>query len=145
MPGDGYIPIPLNDGEQVIHDQEAGIHQVGGRLVLTNQRLLFRPMDLGLANDLIHQGLRLIGGHTALVGHFVSALVKYAHMQKQAIPTEQITAVGPASSRDTLWIERAGGHRYEFHVTTTIWTSRLSPKNEAVRDAFIQEISSYLG
>lgn len=145
MPGDGYMPIPLNDYEQVIREQTAGTHQVGGLLVLTNQRLLFRPIDLGLANNLIHQGLRLIGGHTALIGHFVSALVKYAELQRQSIPAEEITAVDPGSSRDALWIERAGGQRYQFHVSASLWTIRWSRQNETARNRLIKDINSYLG
>jgi hypothetical protein len=144
MPRDGYIDIPLNDYEQIVREQTAGMHQVGGLLVVTNQRLLFRPMDLGLANDLIQYGLRLIGGHTALIGHFVSALVKYAELQRQAIPAEQITAVGPGSSQDALLVERTGGHSYQFHVSASPWSPRWSRKNEAARNELIREIAIYL-
>jgi hypothetical protein len=77
-----YVEIPLEPGEDVIFEQMAGIHQVGGLLVFTNYRLLFEPYDMRLVGRLLQLGLRMIGGHVAaIVGHSVKAAMRYIEAQ----------------------------------------------------------------
>ena len=47
----GYVNVPLLSGEQILRQQEGGYMRggatlVGGKVVVTNQRLLFRPISI---------------------------------------------------------------------------------------------------
>jgi hypothetical protein len=131
--------------KEIIFEQEAGIHQVGGLLILTSQRLLFQPIDVSAVDKLLQIGLKLIGGHTAaLVGHVVSAASKYVDSQRRSLPADAIIAVGPGSSRDKLAVETNDGYVFEFAIAASLYTPRWSSSNEEVRDRLIQEIDDFI-
>lgn len=141
----GYMPIPPQVGEEGILQQEAGIHQVGGLLVLTNQRLLFQPIDVRLANKLIQYQLKLIGGHgAALVGHFVTALSKWVELQSTAIPAKAIAAVGPGQSGRALRVDTVDRRSFEFGIAASLYAPKWSSKNQVARDNLIEVIRSYM-
>jgi hypothetical protein len=59
-PNEGYVKVPLEEGEQELLRKTAGLIQagtssVGGVLVLTSRRLLFRPLKVNKATTLLKE------------------------------------------------------------------------------------------
>src|SRR6202161_506003 len=94
-----YVDVPLLEGERIDHRQAAsllshGVNMVPGRLVLTNQRLLFQPVNYGGLNKLVKLGLPLLsGGGGAILGALIEAAAGYQSNHTGTVPIENIDSV----------------------------------------------------
>ncbi|MBA3560394.1 MAG: hypothetical protein H0W30_17560 [Gemmatimonadaceae bacterium] len=66
LAGPNYVGVPLEPGESVVTEKVAGLlvggkSIVGGKLVLTNWRLLFQPWDTRAIGTLLAHGLTKAG------------------------------------------------------------------------------------
>ena len=73
----GYVDVPLGEGEQEIFRQTAsymrgGVPLVGGEVVVTNRRVVFRPIGVDTMPVLRDLGLPFLDGGFVLLGRFAS-------------------------------------------------------------------------
>jgi hypothetical protein len=129
-PDEGYVKVPLEEGEQELLRKTAGLIQagtssVGGVLVLTNRRLLFRPLDVSKATKILKEGVDFLPDGFAEVGKVAGKVIDAVDgaitSKAGGIGHKAITGVrtgrGATFIRPpTLYIETAAGHTIEFGV-----------------------------
>lgn len=141
----GYKDVSMCLGEQIVEQYPATVGQASGLLVVTNQRILFQPVDWRMLNKIVHLGLRMIGGHTAIIGHFVNAYVRYSNGTAASVPAEEIISLGTEGSANKIYIATADGNNFEFSVTASLFTLRGATANRQARDAILRAVASYGG
>jgi len=157
-PDEGYVKVPLEEGEQELLRKTAGLIQagtssVGGVLVLTNRRLLFRPLDVSKATKVLKESVDFLPDGFAEVGKVAGKAIdavdgaitsKAGGIGYKAI-TDVRTGRGATVIRPpTLYIETATGRTIEFGVLRGIGEPNISPRNKSHRDEMVQAIKSVL-
>lgn len=155
--GKYYIDVPLLEGEQIVHRQAAtllshGVNMVPGQLVLTNQRLLFQPVNYGGLNKLVKLGLPLLpGGGGAVLGALVEAAADYHKQRTGTVPIDQIDSVSIGQLRAnpihpaSLVVNLKNGRSLEIAIYTSLGTIAFLPKHAAARDEMLSLIKTSLG
>jgi hypothetical protein len=131
-PADGYVNVPLLDGEQMIRQQSCGYLHAGlnwgGKLAITNQRVLFRPMDFGVINTIVADGLDLLPDSIAQVGKLVSRVVNYAATYGDrlagAVPYATIRAAN-AGDGSKLILTTDTGRQTNLGIAASLWTPKV--------------------
>lgn len=155
-PSDGYADVPLLAGEQVIRRQTASVgapSMWGGQLVVTNQRILFRPVDVKGLAELLTEGVSLLPDGLADLGKLVPKVLDYASAYQDglagALPTASITGV--RAGRDpqmtappSLILGLDTGSTVELGILTSIRTPSIWPGNRTARDDTIELIDALL-
>lgn len=155
---DGYLDVPLLDGEQMIRQQTAsylvdGKAVWGGQLVLTSQRLLFRPLDLNGLSKMAQDGVDLLPGDLAVFGKVVDKVLDYTtaygNAKAGAVETSLITSV--RAGRDaallhppSLVLTMSDGRELEIGILHSIHSPNFLPVNNADRDEMVTAIAGQL-
>jgi hypothetical protein len=157
-PNEGYVKVPLEEGEQELLRKTAGLIQaqtnsVGGILVLTNRRLLFRPLDVNKAAAFLKEGLDFFPNGYAEVGKVASKVIdavddairsKAGGIGHKAIAGVRTGRGATLIRPPTLYIDTSAGHTVEFGVLRGIGEPNISPRNKPHRDEMVQAIQSVL-
>jgi hypothetical protein len=157
-PNEGYVKVPLEEGEQELLRKTAGFIQagtssVGGVLVLTNRRLLFRPLDVSKATGLLKEGVDFLPDGFAEVGKVARKAIdavdgaitsKAGGIGHKAITGVRVGRGATLICPPTLYIETATGHTVEFGVLRGAGEPNISPRNKPHRDEMVQAIQSVL-
>ena len=126
---------------------------MGGDLMLTNYRVLFRPMDLGLAIRMLQGILHFVPGHH--VGTVCKIALRYARQFNQqfgnlaswasaaSLANVYLGQGAEGAQIPTLIIEYVGGQRIEVGVMKSMYTLRFSNSTEA-RDHMANSILAQL-
>lgn len=149
----GYVNVPLLSGEQILRQQEGGYMRggatlVGGKVVVTNQRLLFRPISIGVINKLVQDGIEMLPDRLAQIGKLVSKVLDYADTYTKglagAIPVAMITSANPGN-RSSMVLSVDSGRQTNLAIAASFW-SRIwdVKKNDSARDEMIALIRSVL-
>ena len=124
----------LREGEEVLHQQTAsanGRSIWGGTLVLTNQRLMFRPLDVGVATAVMSGGGVHLGPKSI------------------AVPTSFIEGVEPGSDPGlfhppSLVLTLRDGTRVVIGICASRFTPNISRRNRTARDHVVELIKAQL-
>jgi len=150
----GYVAIPLLAGEQIVRQQPAsylvnGKAMWGGQLVLTNQRLLFQPLDMGAVTKLISEGIDFLPDNLAILGKVVSKALDYTSTYQgkltSAINSSSIVGVVAGMNASlghppSLILTFDNGRRLELGILNSIKSPNFLPANNAARDAMVAAI-----
>jgi hypothetical protein len=144
--GDQTVTVPLLLGEGWITEGFGCVgHLTGGTLIVTNQRLLFQPWDLGLAATLIKWGCKLLQvPHAGAVNYIVGRLVAMSDVTAQGVGgIVGVDAIGHASLFDTpkIRVTKDDGTVAEFGVVHRANAPSISPENDTARDALVSVLS----
>jgi hypothetical protein len=137
--GDRTVAVPLLSGEQVVAEGLGAVgHKTGGKLIVTNLRVLFQPWDLGLAVQLAKWGCKVLQVPHASAGLYVIGKAKKM-VDETAQGVGDIVAVervGNASlfSPPKIRLTKSDGTVAEFGVVDTVTTPNLSNSNNVARD-----------
>lgn len=155
---DGYVDVPLLPGERVLRQQQAaylkgGQSLVGGMLVVTDQRLLFRPIEVGMASKLLNDGIEFLPDGLAQLGKLAGKLIGYAtdtvNGAAGAVPMATIVAVEPGvdagAHPSSLVLTAEDGRRIEIGISASLFTPIWSKKSDRVRDEIVALIRGQLG
>lgn len=118
-------------------ERRGGISLSGGRLVLTNQALIFCPMDLAQAKkavDLVITAGQIPGGD--LISKFASlGRDSVLAVPLANIATVEQTSTARVASPPSICVTTKVGSKYDFGVLAGPGYPNLAPKNnEAVAD-----------
>ncbi|NEA36926.1 hypothetical protein [Streptomyces sp. SID13031] len=125
----------------------------GGQFALTNQRLLFRPLDTSGVAKMIKDGVEFLPGDLAILGKVVDKALDYSTAYGDslagAINTSEIVGVirgrnAALSHPPSLVLEFADGRRLEIGVLKSIGSPNFLPSNNSARDEMIEAILSEL-
>jgi hypothetical protein len=153
---DGYADVPLLEGEQIIRQQASSVDGKsiwGGQLVLTNQRLLFRPVDMKGTTKLINDGIEFLPDNLAVLGKVVSKALDYTTAYQDglpgAVPTTAIGSVGIGRNGGlfhppSLVLTLDTGNRVEFGILKSKFTPNIAPSNRVARDEMVQLIKAQM-
>jgi hypothetical protein len=137
--GDKTVAVPLLAGEQVVAEGLGAVgHKTGGKLIVTNLRLLFQPWDLGLAAQLVKWGCKLLQvPHASAVVYVVGKAKKMVDETAQGVG--DIVAVEPVGNASFLHLPKirltkSDGSVAEFGVVDTVKTPNPSNSNNVARD-----------
>ena len=123
----------------------AGSSAVGGDIVVTNQRLLFTPLNVADVAVLLGFGLQRAGAPkaaTALIGH-VSDYVSKAATATDVVAIRdgrEASLLSPPS----VVIVSATGRELEFGVTASRRSLNVSPANEQARRQLVSLVQTQL-
>lgn len=98
--GDRTVEVPLLDGEQIVIEGFGAVgRKTGGKLIVTNLRLLFQPWDLGLPNELIKWGCKVLRiPHASAVIYIVGKAKNLVDATAQGVGNiVAVEAIGNAS------------------------------------------------
>jgi hypothetical protein len=155
---DGYIEVPLLDGERLIRQQTAsylvnGKAIWGGQLVLTSQRLLFRPLDLNGLSKIAKDGIELLPDDLAVFGKVVDKVLDYStaygNQKAGAVATSLITSVRPGRNAGllhppSLVLTMSDGRQLEIGILHSLTSMNPLPINNVARDETVAAISAQL-
>lgn len=140
--GERTVPVQFNPGETELAEAYGAVgHITGGKLVVTNQRLIFQPWDMKLAQNLIRWGCKAIGmPHAGVVNYVVGKLVGIVDHTAQGVGN--IVGVEPVGVARTFSLPRVrvtknDGSEAEFGVVYSPTTRNGSPRNNEVRDQLV--------
>lgn len=151
-----YAQVPLLEGERRIREQVAtidGNSLWGGQLVLTDQRLLFQPLDVKAATKLLSNGIDFMPANLAVLGKVVSKALDYTTAYQDglegAVPTTAITSVDPGRGPalfhpPSLVLTMDNGNTVEFGILRSKLTPNISPTNTTARDEMVALIRAQL-
>jgi hypothetical protein len=137
--GDRTVKVPLLDEEQIVAEAFGAVgRKTGGKLIVTNFRLLFQPWDLGLANELIKWGCKAFQVPHASVITYVVGKAK-AIVDATAQGVGDIVAVESAGSASLfnlpkIRVTKGDGTVAEFGVVASPTTPNASTSNNSARD-----------
>lgn len=157
-PSDGYVDVPLLSGEQVLRRQTAaylkgGKSIWGGQLIVTNQRILFRPLDVGAAASMIKDGIDFLPGNLADLGKVVSKTLDYTTAYGErlagAVGIAEIVSASRGQNASltkpaSLVLRFADGRALEIGVLKGKGYPTFWPANHTVRDEVVSLISHQL-
>jgi hypothetical protein len=153
---DGYADVPLLEGEQIIRRQTASVDGKsiwGGQLVLTNQRLLFRPLDMKGTTKLINDGIEFLPDNLGVLGKVVSKALDYTTAYQDglpgAVPTSAIASVkagrnGGLLQPPSLVLTMDNGTRVEIGILKSKFTPNIARSNRVARDEMVQLIKAQM-
>ena len=134
--------MPLDPGERQLAEFYGAVgHRTGGKLIVTNQRLIFQPWDLSLAGDLIKYGCKLVSmPHSDAVNYIVGKLVGIVDRTAQGVgDMVKVEPVGMASifNLPKIGVTKDDGSYAEFGVVHSPATPNASGKNNEARDQLV--------
>ncbi len=150
------MEVPLLEGEALTRTQTASVDGKsiwGGQLVLTNQRLLFQPLDMKVTTKLLNDGIEFLPGNLAVFGEVVSKALDYTTGYQGGltgtVPTTSIVSVGSGKGPGllhppSLVLTLDSGTRVEIGILTGRFSPNISSGNAAARDEMIQLIRAQL-
>lgn len=151
---DGYVDVPLLEGEQIIRQQTASVDGKsiwGGQLIVTNQRVLFRPLDMKGTTKLINDGIGFLPDNLGVLGKVVSKALDYTTAYQDglqgAAPTAAIAGVrvggnGGLFHPPSLVLTMDTGTQVEIGILKSRLTPNFSTANRLARDELILLISA---
>ena len=145
--GQRTVPVPLNQGESQIAEYYGAVgHVTGGKLIVTNQRLIFQPWDMSLAQALFKMGCKALGApHSGAVNYVVGKLKGIIDRTAQGVgDIADVERVGMArlTSLPKVGITKSDGSYAEFGVGYSPTTINFSSKNNQVRDQLASLLQS---
>jgi hypothetical protein len=137
--GDRTVEVPLLSGERIVAEGFGAVgHKTGGKLIVTNLRLLFQPWDLALANDLIRWGCKVLQvPHASVVTYVVGKTKEMVDATAQGVADiVAVESVGNASplSLPKIRVTKGDGSVAEFGVAVSPTTWNGSKSNNSARD-----------
>jgi hypothetical protein len=140
--GERTVPVQLNPGEAEIAETYGAVgHVTGGKLIVTDQRLIFQPWDMKLAQVLIKYGCKAIGmPHAGAVNYVVGKLVGIVDHTAQGVgDIVDVEPVGKASliNLPKIRVTKSDGYQAEFGVVVSPTTPTISSKNNEVRGELV--------
>ena|SRR5690348_14583663 len=140
--GERTVPVPLDPGERQLAEFYGAVgHSAGGKLIVTNQRLIFQPWDLSLAKDLIKYGCKVVRmPHSDAVNYIVGKIVGIVDSTAQGVgDIVNVEPVGMASvsSLPKVGVTKNDGSYAEFGVVHSPTTPNPSRKNNEARDQLV--------
>ncbi|HEU4568933.1 MAG TPA: hypothetical protein VFR99_12930 [Marmoricola sp.] len=153
---DGYVEVPLLEGEHMIRQQTASVDGKsiwGGQLVLTDQRLLFRPLSVKGATKLINDGIDFLPDDLGVLGKLVSKALDYSTAYGEgkagAVATRSIQQVAAGRNAGlfhppSLVLTLEDGTRVELGILRSRGSANADPRNNAVRDEWLGLIRQHL-
>lgn len=140
--GERTVPVPLNPGERQLAEFYGAVgHRTGGKLIVTNQRLIFQPWDLSLAKYLIKYGCKVVGmPHGDAINYVVGKVVGIVDRTADGVgDIVSVEPVGMASipSLPKIGVTKDDGFYAEFGVGHSPTTPNFSRKNNEARDQLI--------
>lgn len=153
---DGYASIPMLDGEQVIRAQTASVDGKsiwGGQLVVTNQRVLFRPLDMKATTKLLNDGIEFLPDNLAVFGKVVAKGLDYSSAYQDgltgAVPTSDIVGVDVGDGAGlfhppSLILSMSTGAQTKVGILASKFSPNISPANAKARDEMIALIRQQL-
>lgn len=154
----GYVDVPMLEGERIVH-QTAATFLIGdtsmwpGKLVLTNQRLLFKPVSLKAISDILKEGIEFLPGNLAVLGKVVDKVLDYStaygDSKAGAVKTSTITGVRPGNNAalihpPSLILAFGDGRSLAIGIVQALWCPHIWPGNNRARDEMVAAISSQL-
>jgi hypothetical protein len=155
---DGYIDVPLLADEQMVHQQTASylVYKKpiwGGQLALTNQRVLFRPLDPTATSKMIKDGIAFLPDDLAVLGQVVDRVLDYSTAYGEdtvaAIEAFAISGVGGGMDASllhppSLVLTLVGGRTIEIGVLKSLGSANFWHANNTARDEMVAAISDQL-
>ncbi len=153
---DGYAPLPLLAGEQIVREQTASVDGKsvwGGLLVLTNQRLLFRPINVKGMDKLIKDGIDFLPESYGVLGKVVGKALDYVEVYQDgtagAVDVAAIASVTSGKNAGpfhppSLVVSMTDGAQTEVGILKSKMTPNISPSNNVARDEMIALIQQQL-
>ena len=140
--GDRTIEVPFEPNEYFIAEAFGAVgHKTGGKLVVTNQRLLFQPWDPRLAVQLAKWGCKLLQvPHAAAAIYLVGKAAAVVSATAQGVGSiVAVDAIGQAGllNLPKIRVTKSDGTVAEFGVAATPTTPNPSERNTAARDALV--------
>jgi hypothetical protein len=139
--GKKTVPVQLNPGELELARSVANLKQVGGDLVVTNQRVVFTPLETADAVVVLTWGLRKAGAPktaTDLVGK-LGDLVKQTDLG--GIVAVAAGSDGGTFKAPTLLLTGHDSTRTEIAILAGRLKRNGDPANRVARDAMVEKIS----
>lgn len=153
---DGYADVPLLGGEQIVRTQTASVDGKsiwGGQLVITNQRILFRPLDVKGATKLLNDGIEFLPDQLAVLGKVVSKALDYAGAYGDnlagAVPRAEIASVATGKGAalfhpPSLLLALGSGQKVELGILYGRLSPNLDPRNSRARDEIVTLIRALI-
>jgi hypothetical protein len=143
-------PVELLPGEREVHRTAGsvlagGLAAVGGDIVVTDQRLLFAPLDVTQVSSLLTAGLKRAGApgaSTTLVGWIADRVEGSATAVRVAAirPGANASLMRPPS----VVVTTSDGRTVELAVLASRTTANVSVANTAARDRLVSVVSTHL-
>jgi hypothetical protein len=155
---DGYIDVPLLTDERMVR-QQAACYLVyekpiwPGQLALTNQRLLFRPLDLTATSKMTRDGICFLPDDLAVLGTVVGGALDYAAVYEEGsarvIHPPTISGVRPGMGASllhppSLVLTFADGSTMDIGIVKGMGSANFWHANNTARDEVVEEISAQL-
>ena len=155
---DGYIEVPLLEGEQMVRQQTAsylvyGKPIWGGQLALTSQRVLFRPLDGSATSKMIKDGIDFLPDGLAVLGKVADKVFDYSVVYDAgsvgAITTQLITGVRGGMDAGVLHppslaLTLVDGRTIEIGILKSLGSLNIWHANNTARDEMVASISAQL-
>ncbi len=146
------------EGERILKSCVAaclvrGMPSWGGQLVLTDQRILFRPLDVSAAANILREGIDLLPDNLAVLGQLVGKALDYSTAYGDAlsgaIETARITGVRRGRNASltrppTLVLSYEDGHELEVGLLASRSSLNLRPQNSVVRDEMMRAVEAQI-
>jgi hypothetical protein len=147
--GDRTVAVPLLQGEEVVAEAFGAVgHKAGGKLIVTNRRLIFQPWDLGLSATLVKWGSKAVGApHAGALNYVVGRLVGTVDATAQGVGgITRVEPVGQASllKLPQIRVTKDDGTSAEFGVVDSPTTPNFSSKNNSARDRLVTVVKQNL-
>ncbi len=145
--GQRTVPVPLNQGESQLAEYYGAVgHVTGGIIIVTNQRLIFQPWDLSLAQALVKMGCKALGvPHAGAVNYVVGRLKGIVDRTAQGIGdivNVERVSMASLSSLPKVGITKSDGSYAEFGVVYSPTTINFSSRNNQARDQLASLLQS---
>lgn len=141
--GADYVEVPMLDGEEILHSAVGNWQGItGGRLILTNRRLVFTPWDVADIATVLSWAVPKAGGPD-FAPDLIDAAVKAIGGPRVA---GSIVSARAGKSRalfhpPTLIASSADGEELEFGVLHDKLAPNIDARNEQARDEFVAAIN----
>jgi hypothetical protein len=147
--GDRTVEVPLLSGERILAQGFGGSgHTAGGKLFVTDLRVLFQPWDLSLANLLIKWGCKAVQvPHAGLVTYVVGKAKNMVDATAQGVGdlvSADPDGMASVSSAPKIRLTKSDGTVAEFGVVATTLTPNWSKKNNSARDDLVAVVRQAL-
>lgn len=147
--GDRTVEVPLLSGERILAQGFGGAgHKAGGKLFVTNLRVLFQPWDLTLANRLIKWGCKALqvphaGAVTWVVGKAKNVVDATAQGIGDLVAVEPV-GMASALNAPKIRLTKSDGTVAEFGAVATTLTPSGFKENNVARDNLVAVIQQTL-
>lgn len=146
--GRSTVPLELRPGETettrvVASALFGGLTAVGGDLVVTNQRVVFVPLNVRDVAPLLSKGLKAadVSGASALVG-WLQKQIDGSETSMDRVVSARAGSGGSLFKPPTVLFKLADGRDLEFGVLAGRTSMNLSAKNRTVRDQLVSTLTA---